>query len=30
MVFRGIILDENFSPAYAQRLTEAALRSLGA
>ena len=30
LYFRGIILDENFPPAYAQRLTEAALRSLGA
>jgi hypothetical protein len=30
LYFRGIILDENFSPAYAQRLTEAALPSLGA
>jgi AcrR family transcriptional regulator len=30
LYFRGIILDENFSPDYAHRLTEAALRSLGA
>jgi AcrR family transcriptional regulator len=30
LYFRGIILDENFSPAYTRRLTEAALRSLGA
>jgi AcrR family transcriptional regulator len=30
LYFRGIILDENFSPIYAQRLTQAALRSLDA
>jgi AcrR family transcriptional regulator len=29
LYFRGIILGENFSPDYAQRLTDAALRSLG-
>lgn len=28
--FRGIILDENFPPAYAETLTAAALRSFGA
>jgi len=30
LYFRGIILNEKFSPGYTQRLTEAALRSLGA
>jgi hypothetical protein len=30
LYFRGIILDENFSPDYAQRLAVAALRSVGA
>ena len=30
LYFRAIILDESFSPGYAERLTAAALRSLGA
>jgi AcrR family transcriptional regulator len=30
LYFRGIILDEDFSPDYGQRLTESTLRSLGA
>lgn len=30
LYFRGVILDEHFPPDYAERLTEAALRALGA